>query len=260
MNIVCLTADEPLYLPAFFAQLLRERGQDIRAIFVVPPRYGKDSTFTMVRKYLGAFGAWNLLRLFWRVSTVKVLDRLGVGRARGRHYSLRAVAASHGVPCEWVADVNAETFLQRLRDMKTDLIVSVSCPQLFRKPLISLPPLGCLNVHGALLPQYRGIAPSFWMMANGEQKAGVTVFFVNEDIDAGDVVVVEQFDIAPNESLHDFIIRSKQIACAAVLRAIQKVGDGHVQTTPLSMKDGSYFGFPTRAAYREFRRRGRQLW
>jgi hypothetical protein len=58
------------------------------------------------------------------------------------------------------------------------VIVSVSCPQIFKKELIELPARGCLNVHGASLPQYRGVMPSFWMLANGERQAGVSVYFV----------------------------------------------------------------------------------
>ena len=144
--------------------------------------------------------------------------------------------------------------------MKTDLIVSVSCPQIFRRPLIDLPPRRCLNMHGARLPNYRGIAPSFWMMANGESRAAVTVFFVNENIDAGDVVEVAEFDIGPDETLDAFIVRSKEIACDLLLRAIDKVETGDPATTPLDKDKGSYFGFPTRAAYRRFRDRGRKLW
>ena len=115
-------------------------------------------------------------------------------------------------------------------------------------------------MHGALLPNYRGIAPSFWMMANGERRAGVTVFFVNEDIDAGDVVEVTEFDIGPDETLDAFIVRSKEIACDLLLSAIDKVEIGEPATTPLDKAEGSYYGFPTRTAYRRFRERGRKLW
>ena len=260
MNIVFLTADEPLYLPGFFAGLLEVLSKDVRAVFTIRSRYGKDTAMQMVRKYLAAFGLWNLIGLARRLLVAKFFDLLKIGRSKGRHYSVASAAAAHGVHCELVPDVNAESFLQRLRDLKTDLIVSVSCPQLFRKSLIELPPLGCLNVHGAILPKYRGIAPSFWMMVYGEVRAGVTVFLVNEDIDAGDVVVVEEFDILPEESLHQFIVRSKRIARDCLLRAIQMVQDGPVQTTPLNKEEGTYFGFPTREGYREFRKRGRALW
>lgn len=260
MNIVFLTADEPLYLPAFFARVLHERAADTRAIFMAPSRYGRDTTLNMVRKYTAAFGVWNLLRLLRRLVRVKLLDRLDRFRPRGQCHSVPSVAAAYAVLCELIPDVNDPAFLERLRAMGTDLVVSVSCPQLFRPPLIELPARGCLNMHGALLPKYRGIAPSFWMMASGERQAGVTVFFVNQDIDAGDIVEVEDFDIGAEESLHEFIIRSKRIACEVLLRAIQRVQSGTVQTRPMKKEEGSYFGFPTREGYREFRRRGRRLW
>lgn len=260
MNIVFLTADEPLYLPRFFAQLLKERARDTLAVFTVPSRYGKDTTVKMARKYISAFGVFNFLRLSWRTLCAKLCDRLGLGRSRGRSYSVAAAAAAHGVRCEHVQRVNDEAFLARLREMKTELVVSVSCPQIFREPLIALPPMGCVNMHGALLPQYRGIAPSFWMMAHGEERAGVTVFFVNRDIDAGDAIEVAEFEIKPDETLDEFIIRSKRIACDVLLRALQKIESGDAATTPIRKEEGSYFGFPTREAYRAFRQRGRRLW
>jgi methionyl-tRNA formyltransferase len=138
--------------------------------------------------------------------------------------------------------------------------VSVSCPQIFRRPLIELPPKGCLNMHGALLPEYRGLFPSFWMMADGRTRAGVTLFLVNEDIDAGDVIAVDEFDILPDETLEQFIIRSKRIACDTLNRAVDLIQSDAAKPRPLNKEGGSYFGFPTRQAYRRFRNKGRRLW
>ncbi|MCZ6699402.1 MAG: formyltransferase family protein [Planctomycetota bacterium] len=260
MNIVFLTADEPIYLPAVFAELLKHRAGDTKAVFTVPSRYGHDSTLRMATRYTAAFGVWNLFRLAQRTLKAKLYDALGVARKNGRFHSVAACAAEYKVRTERLRNVNDKAFLDRLREMNTDLIVSVSCPQIFRKDLINLPPLGCLNMHGALLPKYRGIAPSFWMMAHGERRAGVTVFFVNEDIDAGEVVTREEYEIFPEETLDQFIIRSKRIACGTLLRAIDMIEKGRPPTKQLDMSKGSYFGFPTREAYRKFRHRGRRLW
>ena len=261
MNIIVLTADESLYLPTFFAQLFEERARNIRAVFYTPPGHGKKSTtFNLTRKYRAAFGSLNTIRLVLRILAMKVGSRFGIGRIQGKYGSVPDVARAYGIRCEAVSKVNDKVFLQELRDMKTDLILSVSCPQIFRKKLIDLPPMGCLNIHGAPLPKYRGLLPSFWMMANGETRAAVTVFFVNEEIDAGDVVEMAEFDILPNESLHEFLLRSKRIHCETVLRAISKVEAGNVETRPLDIEGGSYFSFPTRDAYLQFRRRGRRLW
>jgi methionyl-tRNA formyltransferase len=260
MNIVILTVEERLYLPALFQRFLQERASDTRAIFRCPPGHRKQSTIQMIRKYRAAFGWLNSMRLARRELWARCCDRLGFSRTPGRAYSVASVANHFGVPCMSVRDVNSESFLQQLSQLRPDLIVSVSCPQIFKKPLIELPTKGCLNIHGALLPQYRGLAPSFWMMHNGEREAGVTVFFVNEAIDLGDVVEVERFPILPEETLEQFIIRSRQIHAAALLRALTKIERGDSEGRPLSAEGGSYHTFPTREAYREFRRRGRRLW
>jgi methionyl-tRNA formyltransferase len=259
MNIAILTADEPLYLPRFFSQFLAARSSSVRLIGMVPPRYGRDSALQMVKRYVGAFGAANLFRLAWRTAVQKLLDRLGF--RSGQHFrSIPSAARAFGVLCETVENVNDPEFIARLRRERIDLIVSVSCPQVFRRPLIDTPRLGCLNVHGAILPKYRGIAPSFWMMVNGETEAGVTIFLVNEDIDAGEVVAAQRFPIDPGESLDQFIIRSKEIACRVLLDATDLVEAGSPKTKPLDKRGGSYFSFPTREAYVQFRQRGRRLW
>jgi methionyl-tRNA formyltransferase len=260
MNIVVLSVEERLYLPAYFERFLAARGHQTKAVFLAPLRHGRQSTFDMIAKYRRAFGWTNLMRLVKREGKARVFDRLGIGVRRGRPYSVQAIARRHDVLCEVIPDVNAPEFHERLRSIPTDLIVSVSCPQIFKQPLIDLPPRGCLNVHGALLPRYRGLAPSFWMMRNGETRAGVTVFLVNEDIDLGDIVEVVEFDIDPQETLEEFIIRTRLIACDAVLRAIEKIESGEATTRPLTKEGGSYFSFPTRDDYLEFRRRGRRLW
>jgi len=259
MNIAILTADEPLYLPSFFSDFLSRRSSDVRVIYMVPPRYGKDSAVRMIHRYTKAFGLFNLLKLAYRTITTKLLDKLGF-RQGDRYRSIQSAALAYGIHCERAEDVNSIAFLEKLRVEGIDLIVSVSCPQVFKRPLIELPRLGCLNVHGALLPKYRGIAPSFWMMVNGEPNAGVTVFLVNDDIDAGEVVAVRGFPIEPHETLHEFILRSKRIACDVLLEAIALVERGNPPTKPLTKTDGSYFSFPTRDAYKQFRGRGRRLW
>lgn len=260
MNIVVLTADEPLYLPAFFQRFLQARGRETRAVISVLPRTGHGSVLLTLRRYVRAFGTRNLATLVRRLAHAKLSDRLGWGQSRGRYFSIASVCRVMDVHFERVADVNTPQFLDHLRSWNTDLVVSISCPQVFRAPLIALPRLGCLNVHGAPLPRYRGIAPSFWMMAKGESSAGATVHFVNEKIDAGDVVVRRDFPILPDETLDEFIVRSKRIHCDAMLEAIERVEQGGFTPLPLDQGGGTYFGFPTRAAYREFRRRGRRLW
>lgn len=258
MKIAILTTDEPLYLPAFFDCFLERRATDVVGIFPCEPIYRNQSKSTMFWRYLKAFGLWNTLCLASRVAAAKVKDWLRIGYAQRHFYSIEAVAAYYGAKVEYPKDVNAPEFLKRLRTLGTDVILSVSCPQVFKEELIALPAMGCFNLHGADLPAYRGIMPSFWMMAKGETQAAVTIFYVNAGIDTGNVAGKRYFPFLPEDTLHCFLVRAKREACDLALETLEKVETGTVERKPLE-GEGSYFGFPTREGYREFRRRGRRL-
>ncbi|MGZ7367589.1 formyltransferase family protein, partial [Streptococcus pyogenes] len=78
----------------------------------------------------------------------------------------------HGIPFGIERDANAPAFLARLRAHAPDVIVSFSASQVFRKELLRLPAKGCINLHCSLLPHYRGLLPSFWVLFHGEPRSG----------------------------------------------------------------------------------------
>jgi methionyl-tRNA formyltransferase len=248
MNMVFLTTDDPIYLPSLFDRVLAVHARS-SSVFVVPPLY-KNQTPVQA--------AWRYFRTFGAAATWKLLAR--TVRAKLRRRSVATVCEHHDVPCELVRDVNDPAFLDRLRTMETELIVSVSCPQIFKRPLIDLPKRGCLNVHGAILPQYRGIMPSFWMLANDEKRAGISIFFVNDDVDAGELCGQRTFEIRPGESLDEFLSRSKAIAADLLLEVLAEIESGVVSRTPLDLSEGSYYSWPDRQAVRRFQATGHRLW
>ena len=249
MKAIFLTTDDPLYLPAFYERVLSERAPDTRAVYVAPPLYKKQSPLQAAVRYARTFGPVAAAHLTARI----VLARL-------RRQSIAEACRRHGVPCLPVADVNAPEFLDELRRQGADVLISVSCPQIFKKPLIELPPLGILNIHGAILPQYRGVLPSFWMLANGEKKAGVSIYYVDSRIDAGELCGQRIYDIPADESLDGFLKRSKAIAADLLLEVLSDIERGQVTRRALNLAEGSYFSWPDTSAVRKFRAAGRRLW
>jgi methionyl-tRNA formyltransferase len=249
MRLVFLTTDDPLYLPALFERVLERFAGQTAMVYAVPPLYKEQTTLQ---------AAWRYFRTFGFRAAVGLVSR--VARAKLRRQSIASVCARHGVSYAEANDVNAPEFLDELRSMSPDVIISVSCPQIFKTPLIELPPKGLLNVHGAILPQYRGVMPSFWMLANGERKAGVSVYFVNEQIDAGDLCGQRVFDISPDESLDGFLGRSKAIAADLLVDVLDDVDRGQATRTPLDLSLGSYYSWPDKDAVARFRASGRRLW
>lgn len=249
MKIVYLTTDDPIYLPAFFDRTLGNYSRETLSVCVVPPLYKNQTAVQAALRYYRTFGPM----AFWGLAV-----RAGMAKVGGQ--SIASVCKKYGVTYESVPDVNAENFRQRLREAGVDLLISVSCPQIFKRPLIELPSLGCLNIHGAILPHYRGVLPSFWMLVNQEKNAGVSIYYVNEKIDAGELCGQRIFEILPGESLDGFITRSKAIAADLLLEVLGKIEDGTITRIPLNLADGSYHSWPDKEAVARFRANGCSIW
>ena len=249
MKIVFLTVEDPLYLPRFFDTVLERWGEETAAVYVVPPLYRGQNHLGAAKRYFSTFG----LR-----ATIRLVERLVL--AKLRRQSIARACSRAGVACETATDVNSPEFLSTLRSLEPDVVVSVSCPQIFKRDLIETPKKACLNVHGALLPNYRGMMPSFWMLANGETEAGVSVHFVAEKIDAGEVCGQAAFEILPNDTLHTFLSRSKQVAATLLTDVLEQLDAGLLRPQKLDLSRGSYYSWPDREAVDRFAAAGRRLW
>jgi methionyl-tRNA formyltransferase len=249
MRIAFLTTADPIYLPSFFERVLDGCAQQTSAVYVVPPLYKDQTSLDAALRFYRTFGIEGVRGLAVRMLAAKL-----------RRRSIASVARARGVRCVTAADVNAPAFLAELRAASTDLIVSVSCPQIFQQELIDLPAHGCLNVHGALLPSYRGVLPSFWMLANGARRAGVSIYFVNEQIDAGDLCAQSSFPIEPDDTLDSLLRRSKAVAADLLLGAIRSIEAGTITRVPLDTAGGSYYSWPDADAVARMRAQGRRLW
>ena len=249
MRVVFLTTDDPIYLPAFFDRVLGRRTGEGDRVYVVPPLYRGQNRRTAAWRYYRTFGLGATITLARKILQAKLSRR-----------SVSAVCELHRIPCEDIVDVNAEEFLGKLAALRPDLVVSVSCPQIFKRDLIELPAKGCLNVHGALLPDYRGVMPSFWMLANGETQAGVSVHFVDERIDAGELCGQRIFGIEAEDTLDEFLQRSKRVAADLLVETLERVESGAVERRPIDLAEGSYYSWPDRQAVERFAAAGRRLW
>jgi methionyl-tRNA formyltransferase len=259
MRIVFVAPEEPLILPRFFERALPPLGDQVLAVAVVSPIYKGSGWIQQSRRFIRSFGfRWFAVEAA-RYSWNKALDAVGRLARFGRARSVRAVAGRHGIRLLRPVDVNAPEFIAVLRSMDPDLVISVSCPQIFRRQLLELPRLGCLNVHSALLPKYRGMLPTFWAIVNGEHETGVTVHRMAEGIDGGDIILQRPVPIAADETLLSLMRKTKRVAADLVLESIEEFDAGTVSPIPNPANEGSYFSFPTRADVDRFRALGRRV-
>jgi methionyl-tRNA formyltransferase len=119
-------------------------------------------------------------------------------------------------------------FLEELRALKADLQIVVAF-RMLPELVWNMPPRGTVNLHGSLLPQYRGAAPINWAVINGEKETGVTTFKLKHEIDTGDILLQESFPIGENETAGEVHDRMKEIGAQLLVRTVQGIVDGSLK-------------------------------
>jgi methionyl-tRNA formyltransferase len=122
--------------------------------------------------------------------------------------------------------VNAAESLESLRALRPDLIVVVAYGQLLKAPILEMAPFGIINVHGSLLPKYRGAAPIQWAVANGESVSGVTTMFLNERMDAGDMILKRELTIAASDTGGSYHDKLSLVGAAALRDTVELIRQG----------------------------------
>ncbi len=258
--------DDPFYLPRVLDKYLREFADSTAGVNIQPSTQGKRTVFQtaldLYRVYGFAYFQWKLRHYLWRKLLARVVN--GVLGSTRRCHNVAAVARKYGVPVHRTADVNSEEFRALLRDLGVEFIVSISGTQMYRKALREQTRLGIVNCHGALLPRYRGLMPSFWTLANGETEGGVTVHFVDARLDNGPILVQRRYRIHPRDTLEEIMARGKDLAAECIIDACRIVEDADARgvappTTPNDGAHATHFSMPTRADVARFRAAGHRF-
>ncbi len=189
----------------------------------------------------------------------RIADRLSGYRLFGGCCSVEDVARKNGVSHLVITDSNAPAYVRHIRQLAPDLIVSYSAPQIIKPELLSVPKYGVINVHGALLPDYRGCLPSFWYLYHGEKTGGATVHFMSEKLDDGDIIEQGSVDLTGCDSMFELMKKTKALGGELMVKAIRDIAAGTLERRKNETEKGSYFTWPTVEQAREFRDRGKRL-
>ncbi|HHY70420.1 MAG TPA: hypothetical protein GX519_01910 [Thermoanaerobacterales bacterium] len=255
MKTVIVTQEEPFYIPLSLTNIIKPSSCNISAIIVLPGVTGGLNIFTSIKNFVMMLGFFDFIAYGLVYTKYKLLDWFDFIFKPDRFYSVKKAAKKNNIPLYYFDDINDKSSINILKKIQPDVIVSIAAPQVFKKEIIGLAKY-VINVHGALLPKYQGMMPGFWAMAKGEKEAGVTVHFINEGIDQGDILVQEKHKIAVDETLHSMQRKIAVTGAEAILEALTVLKKGQFDVVHPDLQKGSYFSFPTREAAREFRLRG----
>ena len=253
MKIVIITQDEPFYLAdnlSYLIEIMPRHSQIVGCVVNDVSPFGKKENFIQkAKKTYDIFGLRFFMHYSLKFIKSKFQSSKKISNILNDFCIDKIVLNKH---------INHPESVQSIKKYDPDLLISILGNQIFKDPIIRLAPKGCLNLHTALLPKYRGLMPTFWVMKNDEEYTGVSVFFVDEGIDSGPIVVQEKVKIG-NKTQEELIKHTKKIGMESIAKAVDLIEKDQVNLIENNDTEKSYYSFPERKDVIDFVSKGKRF-
>jgi methionyl-tRNA formyltransferase len=253
MRIVIITQDEPFFLAdnlKYLIQNLPSHFEIVACIVNEASPFGKKESF--VQKIVKTYQIFGFI--FFSYYTLKF-----IASKLDKNKKIDTVLKKHSIEKVTLdTPINHPDSVAHIKGYQPDILISILGNQIFREPIIKLAPRGCLNLHTALLPKYRGLMPTFWVMKNNERYTGVSVFFVDEGIDSGPIIVQEKIEIG-NRTQEELIAYTKQLGMQAIIKALHMIKEDDFVLLPNDDSKQTYYSFPTKKDVKVFLKNGKRF-
>ena len=190
------------------------------------------------------FAVPSLRQLFeegYRINGVITQPDKPGGRGQALQSSpVKKLACELKLPVHQPASLKTDETRQLLSALAPDLVVVVAYGKILPRWLLQFPGYGCINLHGSLLPRYRGAAPVHWAVANGDSKTGVCTMLLDEGLDTGPVYLCDQTEIGPEETANQLYDRLALVGAPVLVRTVAGVLDGTLEAKPQDPEKASY--------------------
>ena len=170
-----------------------------------------------------------LERIATEHEVVAVVTQKDKPKGRGMSVSYTPVKESAlklNIPIYQPDKVKEESFVEELKKLNPDVIVVIAFGQILSNDMLTLPKYGCINVHASLLPKYRGAAPIQWAVIDGEEKSGVCTMKMDEGLDTGDIIDVDEITLDPKETGGSLFDKLSKLGGELILKTLQNLEFG----------------------------------
>ena len=257
LKVVVFTQEDRFFIPTNIIKA--SKVCDIVEVVDNQSKNSFDNRLSDLLKWFGPFQCFVMgLKTIGRIFA-GITDKITGFKAFGGNTSVKHAAKKIKAEFVEIKNINAPEYVEHIRELAPDLIISYSAPQVVHPELLSIPKYGIINVHGALLPDYRGLLPSFWYLYNEEKLGGATVHKMSADIDDGDIIEQGSVDISDCKTMFQLMGKTKKLGGELMVKAIENYTQGTVSVRPNKTEEGSYFSWPTVAEAKEFRKKGKRL-
>ena len=195
--------------------------RDLRIVFMGTPEFAVASLEALVKTGCQIVGV------------ITAPDKLAGRGMKMTESPVKKYALEHQLRILQPEKLKNPEFIDTLKSLRADLQIVVAF-RMLPEVVWNMPPLGSVNLHGSLLPEYRGAAPINWAVINGDKITGVTTFKLSHEIDTGDILLQESFPIGENETAGEVHDRMKEIGAQLLVKTVKGLADGSLKEVPQS--------------------------
>ena len=247
MKIFIISMDDPIQTNQFIKKILDVRKKDIIGLAV-----SKGDRLRIGEKRSKVIYVFSLLLImgfpmFIKDSVITVLFKLRKKLAKsgiGKNPSILSYAQNLGIRTFEINTPNSRSFREELSALEPDIIINQS-QSLIKKELLDIPSIGIINRHNALLPHNRGRLSPFWVAYRKEKQTGVSIHFLDEGIDSGDIIVQERIEVLEKDTFNSIVKKNYSIASGAMLKALEILEKGNYKLIPNEDEKATYNSVPT---------------
>lgn len=239
--------DDPIQTYDFIKNIIDERGSDIVGLAVpngdrLTLSKGK-SKYEYIFSLFLIMGPYYFVRNSWKAIIHKVLRKISkYGIVKDP--TIIGYANSKGIETKMVNSPNNKKFRDYLVSLDLDIIINQS-QSFLKKELLKIPKIGVLNRHNALLPKNRGRLTPFWVLFKRELKTGVSIHFVEESLDSGDIIIQKEYEVSNKDTFNSLVIKNYELATIAMIEALQILEQKKYLLLENDCKQATYNTTPT---------------
>lgn len=153
---------------------------------------------------------------------------------------IKEKALEHNITVYQPQKVKTPEFVKILKSYQPDIMVVVAFGQILSEEILNIPKYGCINVHGSILPQYRGAAPIQWSIINGEEFGGVTTMYMAKGLDSGDMILKAKEKIKPDDTYGSLYDRLSVIGAELLIKTLDLIENGEVKRIPQNDDEATF--------------------
>jgi hypothetical protein len=258
MKIYIMISDDFMFNPRTLYRLLQRKGNEVCGVAEVSVRKTKKTKRNNQPTSLQFWGIKGFLILKSYDRFLRILKYFPLPSFIKGRLSNKNVCSFFKVPYEFIDDVNDPHFINHLKSLKPDIILSCQS-QIFSEKLLNVARIACINCHPAKLPKYRGPQPILAAMINREDTIGVTIHSMTKEIDKGAIICQKEFATLKEYSLLDNYILAHELYSEVILEALDLIEKKDVSDFPLVQKDAPYFKSPSLQDLKKFRSSGLKM-